>query len=86
MSCNYDLGFQHKGKGIVSSERLKRQLADKRLDDYTEVIVLGGKKIVKVLSDVLDPACKLSRPLGDCKGIGYMLQKLNRAVELGKPE
>jgi hypothetical protein len=83
--CNYDLGFQHKRKPIVSPEQLKRQLADKHLDGYTEVIVLGGKKIVKVLSEVLDPTYTLSCPLGDCKGIGYMLHKLNRAVELGKP-
>jgi hypothetical protein len=85
---NYDLGFQHKGKGldVVSADRLRRQLADKRLDRYPDVIVLGGKKLVRVLSEVLDPeACTVHLPLRDCKGIGYMLQKLNRAVELGQP-
>lgn len=84
---NYDLGFQHKDQVIVTVEQLKRQLAEKRLDRYSDVIVLGGRKLVRVLSDVLDPgACTVHLPLRDCKGIGYMLQKLNRAVELGRPE
>ncbi|MDF2716356.1 MAG: hypothetical protein K0R28_3281 [Paenibacillus sp.] len=83
---NYDLGFQHKDREIVTVEQLKRQLADKRLDRCPDVIVLGGRKLVRVLSEVLDPeSCTVHLPLRDCKGIGYMLQRLNRAVELGQP-
>lgn len=83
---NYDLGFQHKDQEIVTVERLKRQLADKRLDRYPDVIVLGGRKVVRVLAGVLDTkTCTVHLPLSDCKGIGYMLQRLNRAVELGQP-
>lgn len=80
----YDVGFQHKDRDVVTAERLKEQMVHKQLDVYTDVIVLGGKKFVKVLSPLFDSSYTVRYPLGDCKGIGYMMQRLNQAVESGK--
>lgn len=76
----YDVGFQHKTGEVVAAGELKRQLRDKGLEAYRDVIVLGGRKFRNVLAPVYDETYRLRYPLSDCKGIGYMLQKLNAAV------
>lgn len=57
------------------------QLIEKELDQIKDIVVLGGKKYVNVVEQVYDSSYNLSYPLSDCKGIGYMLQKINAAVE-----
>ena len=77
---NYDVSFHSKSPDRISVEELKRQAVEKGLNDYHEIVVLGGKKYRKVVEQVFDNS-KLAYPLSDCKGIGFMVQKLQRAVQ-----
>jgi hypothetical protein len=78
--CNYDVSFNHKGKEVIDIEELKKQMTDIGIDQIKDVVVLGGKKYVKVVEQLYDASYKLSYPLSGCKGIGFMLQRLNSAV------
>jgi hypothetical protein len=77
---NYDLAFNHKSTDIISIDSLRQQLVDKRLDHIKEIVMLGGKKHARVMSQLYDPSFSVTYPLSDCKGIGYMLQKLNNEL------
>jgi hypothetical protein len=77
---NYDLSFDSGSSQVISIDSLKKQTVEKELDKYDEITVLGGKKHRKVVEQLYNPG-SLKYPLRDCKGIGYMVQKLNRAVQ-----
>ncbi|MGG3521616.1 DUF6884 domain-containing protein [Bacillus pseudomycoides] len=77
---NYDLAFNSKSNEIISMEQLKRQMIEKKLLDFNEIVLLAGKKHKKVVTK-LYPEEMISYPLEGCKGIGYMLQRLKWAVE-----
>ncbi|OKL35440.1 DUF6884 domain-containing protein [Domibacillus mangrovi] len=79
--ANYDVAFGTKKDDIITAEALRHQLKEKEIKDYQEIIVLGGKKYRKVISEVFDESYHVTYPLSGCKGIGYMLQRLNKAVE-----
>lgn len=80
VSANYDVAFGTRNPEIISIERMSTQAKEKHLDEAEEVIVLGGKKFAAFIPRVF-PEQRIEFPLADCQGIGYMLQKLNRAVE-----
>lgn len=77
---NYNLAFDHKSSEIISVSELKSQLLEKEMQDYEEIIVLGGKKYYKVVEKIFEPEL-LRYPLKNCKGIGYMNQRLKLAVQ-----
>jgi hypothetical protein len=77
---NYDLAFDSKSEEIITANELKEQMVTKQLVDYDEIVVLGGKKHYRVV-ETLYPREKLTYPLQGLGGIGYMLQRLNQAVE-----
>ncbi|WP_047152309.1 DUF6884 domain-containing protein [Aneurinibacillus tyrosinisolvens] len=80
---NYDLSFDSGSSDVISIDNLKKQMAERGLESYDEITVLGGKKYRKVVEQLYNPD-SLKYPLRDCKGIGYMVQKLNKAVQEGK--
>ncbi|ENQ3076885.1 DUF6884 domain-containing protein [Bacillus sp. WLY-B-L8] len=77
---NYNLAFNSKSSEIISIEQLKKQMIDKDLLGFDEIVLLAGKKHKKVVTK-LYPEEIISYPLEGCKGIGYMMQRLNKAVE-----
>ncbi|AMA72416.1 MULTISPECIES: DUF6884 domain-containing protein [Aneurinibacillus] len=81
---NYDLAFDSKRPGIISTRQLQAQMKAKELDTVSEIVVLGGKKHRRVVTAVFGDGYTYRFPLSDCKGIGYMLQRLNQAVMEGK--
>lgn len=80
---NYDVAFNSKSLEIISIENLRKQIIEKGLFDFDEIVLLAGKKHKKVVEQ-LYPKEKLTYPLEGCKGIGYMLQKLKYATENNK--
>lgn len=78
---NYDLSFDSKSDEVISIERLQKQMIDKKLLQFDEIVLLAGKKHRKVVIK-LYPEEIISYPLEGCKGIGYMLQRLKEAVEM----
>jgi hypothetical protein len=81
---NYDVAFNSNSPDIISIEELKRQMIEKELDQYDEIIVVAGKKHIKVVQKVFGEDREYRFPLQGCRGIGYMLQKLNVAVKKGE--
>jgi hypothetical protein len=77
---NYDVAFDSGKPDIMTPEQLRLQAEEKGLDVFSEVVVLGGKKYHRVVTAVFGDSCLYRFPLADCKGIGYMLQRLNKAV------
>lgn len=81
---NYDVAFDSDPVLVIPIERLREQWQALGLSDVEEVVVLGGKKYVRAVERmfadwVLQP--KVVAPLRGLKGIGYMLQALNGAVQ-----
>ncbi|HDR8144646.1 TPA: hypothetical protein QC063_004954 [Bacillus cereus] len=77
---NYDLGFDSKSDEVISIEKLQKQMVDKSLLQFDEIVLLAGKKHKKVVTK-LYPEEMITYPLEGCKGIGYMLQRLKEAVK-----
>ncbi|MCY8309651.1 DUF6884 domain-containing protein [Bacillus vallismortis] len=81
VSGNYDVTFGTGHPEIMTTEELRRQFCERGFSDIEELVMLGGKKYRSVLNNVTGEHQRISWPLSSYKGIGYMLQALNRAVE-----
>ncbi|MEC2183796.1 hypothetical protein P9G43_14335 [Bacillus spizizenii] len=81
VSGNYDVTFGTAHPEIMTTEELRRQFCQKGFSDIEELVMLGGKKYRSVLNAVIGEHQHINWPLSPYKGIGYMLQALNRAVE-----
>lgn len=77
---NYDIAFDSKSDEVISIEQLQKQMVDKSLLQFDEIVLLAGKKHKKVVTK-LYPEEMITYPLEGCKGIGYMLQRLKEAVK-----
>ncbi|WP_454101224.1 DUF6884 domain-containing protein [Metabacillus sp. SLBN-84] len=75
---SYNLSFSMKSDEIIKLEDLKKQAADKNLLQYERLIVLGGKKFRPIAAAVFEGEAVF--PLSGCRGIGYMQQKLKKAI------
>ncbi|AIE60110.1 DUF6884 domain-containing protein [Bacillus methanolicus] len=82
---NYDLSFSMKKADMVSTEVLKEQIVKKKLESYHHIVVLGGKKFQPVVENAFGNNRQYEYPLWNCKGLGYMQQKLKNAIEKRKP-
>ncbi|WP_336765842.1 DUF6884 domain-containing protein [Bacillus cereus] len=80
---NYDLAFDSKSDGVINIEQLQKQMVDKSLLQFDEIVLVAGKKHKKVVTK-LYPEEMITYPLEGCKGIGYMLQRLKEAVKEGE--
>ena len=80
---NYDLACDSKSDEVISIEQLQKQLVDKSLLQFDEIVLLAGKKHKKVVTK-LYPEEMITYPLEGCKGMGYMLQRLKEAVKEGE--
>ncbi|GCF78393.1 hypothetical protein U0X36_17040 [Bacillus thuringiensis] len=77
---NYDLAFDSKSDEVISIEQLQKQMVDKSLLQFDEIVLLAGKKHKKVVTKLYLEEM-ITYPLEGCKGIGYMLQRLKEAVK-----
>ena len=76
---NYDSSFNIKNSKTISLEELKIQIQNENLDEYERIIVLGGKYYTNIVINLFSDK-EVINPLKDCKGIGYMLKKINDAI------
>lgn len=77
----YDVSFIKASDEQITIDALREQAVDKRFYEYDEIIVLGGKHYIKRVQALLQENQNLILPLSDCKGIGYMLQRLTQSLE-----
>lgn len=75
----YNVSFNDKRTNPISLKDLARQAEQKKIDKYKSVVVLGGKNYLNIVKLVFI-AKNIIAPLSDCKGIGYMMGKLNDAI------
>ena len=76
---NYNSCFAIKSSKTISKEELRMQIEMKNINEYDNLIVLGGKFYNEMISNLL-PDKNILNPLKDCKGIGYMLKKINDSI------
>jgi len=78
----YDVTFNDRRTKPISATQLVVQAKEKGLDKYNEIIVLGGRKYVRLATEAVKGPTVIA-PLSACKGIGYMMQKLKIALTSG---
>ena len=71
---NYDLAFDSKSDEVINIEQLQKQMVDKSLLQFDEIVLLAGRSI-KSSDKVISRRNDYISARG-CKGIGYMLQRL----------
>lgn len=77
----YDVSFDHTNKSVISVEDLQAQVKRKKLEDFSSVTVLTGKKYMPYIDKSFDGKnVVIDYPLKDAKGIGYMQSMLKSAV------
>lgn len=76
----YNVSFIKPSDETIGIEALRKQATMNGLLDYQEITVLGGKHYVDRATKVFDQGQTFVLPLSDCKGIGYMLQKITNAL------
>lgn len=75
----YSECFHHKKSNPITIEELKMQIKNKQLDEYDEIIIIGGKYYEELIKSLF-PKKNIINPLKDCKGIGHMMKKLNESI------
>jgi len=75
----YNVTFNDKRTNPISVEELSKQVKEKGLDKYEKILVLGGKKYVSVVRKVFSKK-KVYVLLEGYKGIGYMMNRINKAI------
>lgn len=79
----YDLSFNMSNPNVINIEQLKKQVREKNLFQYEEIVVLGGSQYVKIVKEVYGNYYNYCLPFKNCKGIGHMMQILNNAIKTG---
>jgi len=79
----YNVSFNDRKINPISLKNLSKQVEQKKIDKYKSVVVIGGKNYVEIAKQVFIGKFVLN-PLSGCKGIGYMMGKLNNAILSGK--
>jgi len=59
---------------------LRVQAEDNATNEYDEIIFLGGKYYTNLIKSIF-PHKYVYNPLEGCKGIGYMISRLNKAIK-----
>jgi hypothetical protein len=81
---SYNVSFNDRKTNPITTKELSAQVKEKELDRYGQIVILGGKNYVEMANEVFSSK-EILTPLSDCKGIGYMMGKLNDAIKKGVP-
>jgi hypothetical protein len=81
---SYNVSFIKPSSETIGLEALKEQAAMKGLYRYQEITVLGGIHYIDRAKELFSGEHTIDLPLNDCKGIGFMLQRISGALELGE--
>lgn len=72
----YNECFHNKTSHPITRDELSLQIRSMGLDKYEKIIVLGGKYYTRMVKKLFIEK-EVYNPLDQCKGIGYMMKKLN---------
>lgn len=76
----YNECFHNKGSNPMTLDELSLQIKVKELDNYDKISILGGIYYTNMIN-ILFPKKVIYNPLDSCKGIGYMMKKLNDLID-----
>ncbi len=79
----YNVSFNDINSNPIKVDALKDQARKKGLQDYERVVILGGRNYVRIAKEVF-AGMEVRTPLEGCKGIGYMMQRMNEAIKKGE--
>lgn len=82
---NYDLTFRMKSPPNMLVQKLKKQVRDKELTFYQDIIVLTGKKYQPIINQTFTHAKRIQFPLLGTEGIGDMQRLLKESIIKQKP-
>ena len=80
----YNVSFNDKRTNPITTKELSAQVVERKLSNYERIVILGGKNYVEIANEVFSSK-EILTPLSDCKGIGYMMGKLNDSIKSGVP-
>ena len=75
----YNVTFNDKKTNPISTEELSKQAKKKKLDQRNRIVVIGGKNYADKIFEIFSGKDILT-PLKGCKGMGYMMGRLNDAI------
>lgn len=75
----YDVSFNDKSTNPLSVSDLAIQVIERRLDRFEKIVVLGGRNY-RIMIRGAFPQKEVLAPLEHCKGIGYMMGLLKKAM------
>ena len=78
----YNVSFNDKKTSPVRVEELLSQAEKQKLSEYEQFVVLGGKNYVSIIRQIFGSE-QIKTPLSGCSGIGYMMKRLNDAINKG---
>ncbi|WP_058306946.1 DUF6884 domain-containing protein [Gracilibacillus massiliensis] len=82
---NYDVTFRPNDPEVVSVKTLQRQLKEKKLEHFNDIIVLTGKKYRPIINNTFSHADSIQFPLLGTKGIGEMQRLLKESITANVP-
>jgi hypothetical protein len=81
----YDTTFLKRTKDVISRERLREQVQELALADYSEVVVIAGAKYAAEVRKAFEGlSVKVRTPLAGAGGMALMQSRLRRALAKGK--
>lgn len=76
---SYNVCFGDQNTHPLSTTQLAQQANDMHLDDFDDIVVLGGQYYVKMIEQIF-PTKEIVKPLAGARGIGYMIKRINGAL------
>ena len=76
----YNVSFNNPQTSPIGITELSAQVKRKRMNRFERIIVLAGKSYVKIAEKIFE-AVRLETPLHGCRGMGYMMKRLNELIE-----
>jgi hypothetical protein len=80
----YNVTFNNKSTNLISQDELSNQIIEKGLNKFDRIVVLGGRKYVKMIKAVFSQK-EIHTPLSGCSGNGEMMKEINNAIQRGIP-
>jgi len=76
----YEVTFNKKYTNPISIDELTVQKLDKKLNEYNKIVLVAGKNYSSIVDELFTEP-KIETPLEGCKGIGYMMSRLNKLID-----
>lgn len=81
---DYDVSFKKPKSNPITIPVLLKVAMEKGISDANCIIVVAGRDYSDIVCQVF-PDREIVEPLKGCKGNGFMMQRINKAIESGMP-